>query len=192
MREFNRIDHGLFFHFFRARLDHHDGFRGSDHHDVDQALAHFGIGGVGDEAPLHQPDAHRANRSQEWNVRQRQRRRGPVDRNHIRIILSVSREHQGNHLRLALESFLEHRTNRPVDLAAGQNFALARTPFALDEAARDASAGVGVLPVVHGEREEVDALAGLGIGDGGGEHHIFAQAYHGGAVRLLGKFSGFK
>ena len=79
-----------------------------------------------------------------------------------------------------------------VDLAAGENFALAGTAFALDEAAGDASAGVGVLAVIHGEGEEIDALAGIGVGGGGGQNDVVAHAHDDRAVRLLGQFSGFK
>ncbi len=95
-------------------------------------------------------------------------------------------------LGLAAEAFGEQRPDGPVDLAAGQDFALAGTPFALDEAAGNASRGVGVFAVVDGEREEVDTLAGLGIGAGGGQNDVVADAHDAGAVRLLGQFSGFK
>ena len=66
------------------------------------------------------------------------------------------------------------------------------TSFALDESARDASRGVGVLAVVNREREKVDALAGIGVGAGGGENHVFANAHDAGAVCLLGQLAGFK
>src|SRR5262249_5071224 len=84
------------------------------------------------------------------------------------------------------------RTDGTVDHAAGENFTLAGTAFALDEAAGDASAGIGVLAVVDREREEVDSLAGIGIGDRGGEHDVIADANNTGAMRLFGKFAGFE
>ena len=39
--EFDGVDHRLFFHFLRARLDHHDAVGGADDHDVQQAVAHL-------------------------------------------------------------------------------------------------------------------------------------------------------
>src|ERR1035438_5109425 len=52
-------------------------------------------------------------------------------------------------------------------------------------AARDASGGIRVLAVIHREREEVDALAGIGIGASGGENHVIANAHDAGTVGLL-------
>ena len=77
-------------------------------------------------------------------------------------------------------------------MAAGENFALAGTAFALDKAAGNASAGVGVFAIIDGEREEIDAFAGIGIGHGGGENDIVADADHGGAVGLFGNLAGFE
>ena len=91
-----------------------------------------------------------------------------------------------------LKPSAKQRADGAVDLAAGENFALTRTAFALDEAAGDASAGVGVFAVVNGEREEVDAFARVGIGGGGGQHNVVADAHHDRAVGLFGQFSGFK
>ncbi len=78
------------------------------------------------------------------------------------------------------------RPDGPVNLAAGQNFALAGPPFALDEAARNASGSIGVLAVIDGEGEEVNALTGVRVGAGGGENNVVADAHNAGTVGLLG------
>src|SRR5208282_3973035 len=90
------------------------------------------------------------------------------------------------------ESFGEHGTHGPVNLATGEHLALAHAAFALDKTAGNASAGIGVLAIVDGEGKEIDALAGFGIGGSGGEDNVFAEAHDGCAVGLLGKFSGFE
>ncbi len=190
--ELDGVDDRLFRNFLRARLDHHDAVHGADDHQVQLARALLVVGRVDDELAIRLPDAHRANGTVERNVRDAQRHRRAVDAGNIRIVRRVRRKHHGDDLGLAAEAFREQRTDRTVDLAAGQNFALARTPFALDESARDASGGVGVLAVVNREREKVDALAGVGVGAGGGENHVFANANDAGAVRLLGQLAGFK
>src|SRR5208337_2323573 len=100
-------------------------------------------------------------------------------------------ENQGDDLGLAPKPFCKHGTYWPVNLAAGEGLALAHAAFALDKTAGDASPGVGVLAVIHGERKEIDALAGFGVGGCSGEHNVFAKAHDGRAVGLLGKFSGF-
>ena len=190
--EFNGVHHRLFFYFLGAGFDHYNRVGGAYDHDVEQAVTHFGVGGIGDEAAIDQADAHRAERAEKWNIGNGQGSRSGVDAADIGIVFRVGGENQGDDLGLAPEAFGEHRTDRPVNLAAGEHLALAHAPFALDEAAGEASTGIGVLAVVDGEREEVDALAGLGIGGSGGENHVFAEADDDCAVGLLGKFSGFE
>ena len=186
MAEFDGVDDHFFADFFRAGFDHHDAVGGADDHDVHQALAHLVVGGIDDELSVDLADAHRADRSEERNVGKRERGRGAVDAEHVGIVTAVGREHEGDDLRLALESLGEHGTHRAIDLAAGEHFALAHAAFALDEAAGKASAGVGVFAVIDGEGKEIDALAGIGVRGRGGEHDVIAQADYGRAVGLLG------
>ena len=115
-----------------------------------------------------------------------QRGRGAVDAANVGIVIRVRGQHKRDDLGLALESFGEQRTHGAIDLAAGEHFALAHAAFALDEASGETSAGVGVFAVIDGEGEEIDALARVGIGGRGGEHHVFPDADHGRSVRLLG------
>ena len=154
--------------------------------------AHLVVRGIHDELSVDQADAHRADGAEKRNVGKRQRARGAVDAQNVGIIIAVGRQHERNDLRLALESLGEHGTHRPVDLAAGEHFALAHAAFALDEATGETSAGVGVFAVVNGEGKEIDAFARIGIGGGGGEHNVFAEADHGSAAGLLGQLSRFK
>src|SRR5437879_10575901 len=53
----------------------------------------------------------------------------------------------------------------PVDLAAGENLALAGTSFAFNEPAGNAAAGIGVFTVVDGQGEEIDSLPRFRVGD---------------------------
>ena len=142
--------------------------------------------------PSDESDAHRAQRSKKRNIRNSQSSGGGVNATNIGIVIGVGRENEGDDLRLALKAFGKHRTHWPVNLAAGQDFALAHAAFALDEAAWETSTGIGVFAVIDGEREKIDALAGFGIGGGGGENNVFTKAYQGGTTRLFGIFSGFK
>ena len=91
-----------------------------------------------------------------------------------------------------LKPSAKQRADGTVNLATGERFALTHAAFALDEAAGDASASVGVFAIVNGEREEIDALARVGIGSGGGEDNVVADSHHDRAVGLLGQFSSFK
>jgi len=58
------------------------------------------------------------------------------------------------------------RAQGAVDLAAGQDFLFAGPAFALDEAAGNASACVGVLAVVHGEGKKSMPFPCIGRGNG--------------------------
>jgi hypothetical protein len=71
----------------------------------------------------------------------------------------------------ALAPLREQRAQRAVDQARGERLELARAAFTLEEAARDLAGGVGLLDVVDGQREEVLARLGLGLGHHGGKDH---------------------
>ena len=192
VRKFNRVHYRLFFYFFRSGFNHHDGIGGPYHHDVEQTLIHLGVGGVGDQAAIDQSNAYRSDRSKEWNVRKSKCGGSGINAKNVRIIFVVSGQHEGDDLGFALETVGKHGAHRPVDLAAGEHFALTHASFALDKAAGDASSGIGIFAVVNREREKVDALAGLRIRDCGRQHYVFAHADDGRSVGLLGQFSGFK
>ena len=55
------------------------------------------------------------------------------------------------------EALREERADRAIDQARGQHLLLGLAPFALEEAAGDLAGGEGLLLVVAGQREEIDA-----------------------------------
>ena len=75
---------------------------------------------------------------------------------------------------------------------ARQDFLFRGLAFALEEAARDASRGVGVFTVVDREREEIDPFARRCRTARRDEHHRVAEADDDGAARLLGELAGFE
>ena len=74
---------------------------------------------------------------------------------------------------------------------ARQHFLLGRFAFALEEAAGDAARGVGVFPVVDGQRQKVDAFARVRRAACRDEDHRVAVADDDRAVGLLGELAGF-
>ena len=139
---------------------------------------------------VHQADAHAGDGLLERDLRERQRRRGAGDGEHVGVVVGVGREHQRDDLRFVAPAGGEQRTDRPVDQAAGEDFLLGRLAFALEEAAGDAARGVGVFAVVDRERQEVDAFARARRVARRDEHHRVAQADDDGAVGLLGQLAG--
>ena len=174
--ELDGVDDAIFVDFVGAGLDHHDAFGRADDHDVELAVVHLRVGRVADELVVHQSDADRADRALERNVGESERAGCAVDSGDIGIVIVISGENQGDDLCLAAEAFGEQRTDGAIDLAAGEDFALAGAAFALDEAAGDASAGVGVFAIVNREWEKIDADAGFGIGAGGSENNVVARS----------------
>ena len=152
----------------------------------------LGVGGIDHELAVHAAHAHRAHRGAKGNVGERHRRGCGVDADHVGIVLLVRGEDQRDQLRFIAESIGEQRAHGPIDLTAGQNLFFAGPAFALDEAAGNASAGVGVLAVIHREREEVDAFPGIGRGHSGGQNYGFARGHQCGAGGLLGHAAGLK
>ena len=120
-----------------------------------------------------------------------QRDGGAVHREDVGIVLAVGREDEGDDLRLVVEALGEERPDGPVDQARGQDLLLRRAAFALEPAAGDPPAGVGVLAVVDGEGEEVGVLLGLLVEDGGRQHDGVAVPNDRGAVGLLGELADF-
>ena len=183
------LEHVVLGDLARSRLHHDDRIVAPGHHQVEHALLALGVGRVDHRLAVDQPDAHGGDRPRERNRRDRKRGRGAGQGQHVRIVLVIGRQQQGDDLRLAGPSGREQRPDRPVDQAARQHLLLGRLALALEEATRDPSGGVGVLAVVDGERKEVDALAGARRRARRDDDHRVAVAHRDGAVRLLGQLA---
>ncbi len=100
-------------------------------------------------------------------ARQRERSRGGDQCRNVGIILHVVRQHVDDDLRFVLEAVDEQRADRAIDETRRQRLLLGRPAFTLEVAARNLAGGVGLLLVVDGEREEIDAgFRALGAHDG--------------------------
>ena len=80
------------------------------------------------------------------------------------------------------------RQGRSIRRLVSTSFS-AGLPSRLKNPPGNAARRVGVLAVVHRERQEIDALAGVGGVAGGDEHHRVAVADDGRAVGLLGQLA---
>ena len=190
--ELDGADNVIFRDFLRARLHHDDAIGSADDHDVELAGGALGVGGIDDEVALDEADADGADGAMEGDVRERERAAGGVDADHVRIVFLISGVDERDDLGLVAESFGEERTDGTIDLAAGEHFFLTGATFALDEAAGNASAGVGELAVFDREGKEVDTFLGVWRGGGGGQDGIIAASGEGGAGRLLGHAAGLE
>ena len=104
----------------------------------------------------------------------------------------VGAQHRADHLCLVLVALRPERPDRAVDHARGQDRALGRTAFPLEETAGDLPGGVHALLDVDREREEVRALARLLPTHRRRQHHGLAAADDDGAVGLLCELAGLE
>src|SRR5690606_17030121 len=132
-----------------------------------------------------------ADRALERGAGQRQGGRGTDQGRDVTVDFRVQRHHRGDDLDLVLVVLREQRTDRTVDQARNQRFLLGRTALALEEATGDAAAGVELLLVVNGEREEVLAFTRALGGDGADQQYGVIHLDDDGATGLAGDLARF-
>ena len=137
-------------------------------------------------------NARGADRAVKGNAGYGQRGAGTDQRSDIGRDLGVQRHHMNDDLYLVVETFWEQRTQRAVDQPRGQRFQFAGTAFALEEAARNLSRGIGLFNVVNGQREEVLTRLRVLRANHGGQNHGVVDVDQHGAARLAGDFTGFQ
>src|SRR5690606_3088152 len=86
----------------------------------------------------------------------------------------------------------EQRADRAVDQPRGQGFLLGGAALALEEAARDAAAGVELFLVVDGQREEVLPFAGGLVGHRGDQQYGAIALDHDRAAGLARDLAGLQ
>ncbi len=192
MTEHHRAEHDLFVEFLGFRFDHQHGVAGAGDDQVELGFDHFVERRVEHIFVVDEADAGGADRTLERRTRQRQRCGRGHHRQNVGIVLHVVRQRRHDHLGFVAPALDKQRADRAVDQTGDQRLLLGGTAFALEVAAGDAARGVGLLLIVDGERQEVDALPRCLGGDDGGEHHGLAIGRHDSAAGLAGNLSGFK
>ena len=170
-------------------VHHHVSFV-PDIKQVEIALGHFIVRGVGNKLAVHTGHAHRAQRAGPRNVANHQRGGSAEDTEHVRLIFAISTKQQAVYLTLVEPALLEERPDRAVGEAAGENLLVARTTFAAEIVSGNLAGGVGALAVIHLQREPVLAFAALGGGDDRGHHDRFAHLHCYSTISLLGNITG--
>ena len=171
MGELHRRDHVRFLDLRGVAFDHHGQVAGPDVDQVQVAVDHFRVGRVGHELAVDAAHADGAERPQKRNVGNRQRGARGVDRQDVGFVLAVGTEHRVIDLDFVVVPVREQRPDGAVRDAGRQDFLLGRPAFAFEISARDPAGGVRFFAVLHLQREVIDALAGLGRGNGCGQYH---------------------
>ena len=190
MRGLERLDDLLLGHFLRARLHHHQPVLAAGDDEIQLALFALLERRVDEVLAVDEADADAGDRLLEGNLGERERRGRAGDREDVGVVLLIGRQDERDDLRLEAPAGREQRPRRAVDAPARQHFLLRRLAFALEEAAGDSPRGVGVFPVVDGQRQEVDAFARVRRAAGRDEDDRVAVADDDRAVRLRGELAG--
>jgi len=189
--EEDRVEEVGFLDLGGGAFHHQDGVLAGGDDDLEIALLQFFPGRVGDESAVHAANFNAGDRACEGDVGDHQGCGGADHGEDSRIVVAVSRDDRRHDLGVVQEVFREQRADRAVDQAAGQGLRIGGPSFALEKGAGNLAAGVSLLLVVDGQREEaLPFLGGLG-GDGGDQHHGVAALDHDGAACLLRYLSGF-
>ena len=187
--ELDRGDHGGLRDLGGADFDHVDAVLVAGEHEIEVAelklrlrrVEHEALALLGDDAA----DADGRDRAEVGGVRDVERGRRSGAREDIGIVLAVVRHDPRLELDLVAETLGEERTDRAIHHAHREDFLLVRLALALAEAAGELARCAGLLAVVAGEREEVDARAGVGA-DAGREDPGVGVAGDDGAAGELG------
>ena len=190
--EHHGAEHDLFVEFLGFRFHHQHGVGGAGDDQVELGFDHLVERRIEHVFVVGEADAGGADRALERRAGNRQRRGGGDQRQDVGIVFHVVRQHGDDDLGLVAPAVDEQRADRAVDQAGNQRFLFGRTSFALEIAAGNAARGIGLLLVVDGQRQEVDAFARILRGHHGGEHHGLAIGRQHGAVGLTGDLAGFK
>jgi hypothetical protein len=188
----DRAQHDLFREFLGLGLDHQHAVARAGHDQVQLGGWEFVLARVEQVFAVFIPDPATADRPEERQARYGQRRRAADHRRDVGVVFQVVAEHGADDLGFIPIALGEKRPDRTVDEPGGQGLLLRWPALALEEAARNLASGKGLFLVVHGEREEVDALPRFPGADSGAEHHRIAIGDDDRAIGLPGDSSGLE
>ena len=189
MRELQRLEDRVLGDLVPAGLDHRERLARADDDEVERRILELLEGRVEDELVVDEADANGADRPEERQRRDHERRRRTVDAEDVVRRDEICREDGADDLHLVAEALRPERPDRAVGHPRGERRPLGCTALALEEAARDLPGGVHLLLDVDRQREEVGVRPRVGASDGGREDHGLARADDDGAVGLLGELA---
>ena len=120
---------------------------------------------VRNKLAVHAPNADGANRAGERNIRNAQRGGSAVDRENVRIVLSIRAEQNRNDLRIVKIAGGKQRPQRPIGHARSERFFFGGAAFTLEIAAGKFSDGRRLLAIIDREWKPILTFFNCGGGD---------------------------
>ncbi len=155
------VDHILLGDLICAGLDHHDTVCRGSNGQAKIALVPLLLARVDDNIAVDKAYLRGSARSGKRDIGNRGRNRGADHGKKLRSALRVNTEDHALQRDIIAHILREQRTHRTVDDAARQNCVLAGLSFSFVESSREFADGIELLGILHAQREEVHAFAGL-------------------------------
>ena len=188
--EHDAVEHRIVVYLVRAGLYHGDQVGGGS--DCDGHLIALALlrGGVDDVFAVNQTEGNAGDGAVPGDLGDGN---GDGRAEHGRDLgraVRIDRHDRGDHGNVVAHILGEQRADRTVDDAGGKHGLFGRSALSSLPGAGDLADGIELLLIVHGEREEIHALAGL-VGHGGSAEHVRAAvADHAGTAGELRHFAG--
>ena len=188
----HRLQHRLLGELLGLQFDHQHRVRRAGDDEIEGGIFHLLDCRIDLDLALDESHSSRADRAHERHPGKGQRRRGGDHRQNVRVGLQVVGEDRGDDLRVATEVLGKQRSDRPVDQAGGQRFAIRGAPFALEITAGNSPRRECLFLVVDGQGKKVLARLRLLGGDDRRQHRGFAPGGEHRAIGLTSQAACFK
>ena len=192
MTEHHGAEHDVFVQFLGFRFHHQNGVGGAGDNEIEIGVSHLVERRVENVFVVDEADAGCTDRTLERRAGEGQRSRRSHQRQNVRIVFHVMRQHRHDDLGFVAPAVDEQRADRTVDQAGNQRFLFGGPAFAFEVAAGNAAGCVGLFLIVHGERQEIDTFARRLGGDDGGKHDGLAIGGDHGTIGLTRDLAGFE
>ena len=168
--------HGILVHLVGAGLDHHDLVHGGGNGQGKVAHLALLLRGVQHDLAVNQTHLHAADGAVPRDIGHGGHQRSADHAGDLRAAIRVKAHDGHGDAHVVAHLLGEQRAHGAVHHAAGQDGALAGAALTAHKAAGNAACGVELFLVLHVQREEIHALAGLGAHDHVAHHAGLAVA----------------
>ena len=181
------IEHGLLVHLIGTCFDHNDLLGTAGNGQIQVILLALLKSRIQNDLTVDQTNTDASDRAVPRNIGNRDCNGCCDHAGDLRRAIRIYRQNGHDNGYIVTHILREQRTNRTVNHSGGQNCLFRRLALALSKGAGDSADGIHSLLIVHGQREEVDAVTRLCTCGDIGHDSCIAIANPAGTV---GQFAG--